>query len=230
MIRRNADAISRRSARNRAFTAISQTTAPAPSPSMKYINCDELAGIIKGDKVMGKDFVVVDVRDDDYMGGNNRGSINRPSSEFLMTVDGLVRDTKDIPLVIFHCTLSQIRGPKAARIYEETRRNALQDGDIPHEVAVLRDGFSQFQAKFKDDPSLVENWDESNALEEIPRTTPIPAPLAIPPNKLFPRGRDLTWKTSTRKLPVGGGSLEGGGGIEDALVESDDDMVGVTGT
>ena len=31
--------------------------------------------------------------------------------------------------------------------------------DIPHEVLVLRGGFSDFQAKFKDDPQLVENWD-----------------------------------------------------------------------
>lgn len=116
---------------------------------MNYINSDELAGIIKGDKIAGKDFVIVDVRDDDYMGGNIKGSLNRPSNEFLVSVDGLVRDTKDIPLVIFHCTLSQIRGPKAARIYEETRKNVLQGTDIPHEVAVLRDGFSQFQAKYR---------------------------------------------------------------------------------
>ncbi|RDB17796.1 Dual specificity phosphatase ibp1 [Hypsizygus marmoreus] len=128
---------------------------------MKYITADELAGIMKSDQVPKKDFVVVDVRDDDYLGGNVKGSLNKPSSEFLMHVDSLVKDTKDVPLVIFHCSLSQVRGPKAARIYEETRRNILQGNDIPHEVAVLREGFTQFQTKFKDDPALVENWDKA---------------------------------------------------------------------
>ncbi|KIK08020.1 hypothetical protein K443DRAFT_672903 [Laccaria amethystina LaAM-08-1] len=77
-----------------------------------------------------------------------------------MNVDGLVKQTKEVPVVIFHCALSQARGPKAARVYEETRRNILQGKDIDHEVIVLQGGFSQFQAKYKDDPTLVENWDK----------------------------------------------------------------------
>jgi Cdc25 family phosphatase len=52
----------------------------------------------------------------------------------------------------------------------------LSGKDIPHEVVILRDGFSQFQVKYKvtysvihssalftfvqDDPELVENWNE----------------------------------------------------------------------
>ena len=60
-------------------------------------------------KVPRKDFIVVDVRDDDYAGGNIKGSLNQPSSKFLMNVDGLVKQTKEVPLVIFHCALSQVR-------------------------------------------------------------------------------------------------------------------------
>lgn len=56
-----------------------------------------------------KDFLVVDVRDDDFIGGNIVGCLNKPSGEFLNTVDELVKDTKDVPLVIFHCALSQVR-------------------------------------------------------------------------------------------------------------------------
>jgi len=127
---------------------------------MKYITSEELAELMKtSGKVAGKDYVVVDVRDDDYVGGNVKDCINQPSREFLMGVDGLVKQTKDVPLVIFHCTLSQIRGPKAAKIYEETRSNVVTD-DMPHEVAVLQQGFSGFQLKYKDDPALVENWDK----------------------------------------------------------------------
>jgi len=76
-------------------------------------------------------------------------------------VDELVEKTKDVKTVVFHCAMSQIRGPKAARIYEQARNNLQARGaDIPHEVYVLRGGFTQFQAKYKDDPALVENWDK----------------------------------------------------------------------
>ncbi|KAF8879090.1 Rhodanese-like domain-containing protein [Gymnopilus junonius] len=125
--------------------------------TVRYMNHTELAGLIKSGKVPGKDFTIIDVRDDDYIGGNIKGCINYPSRDFLMSVDSLVQETKDVPLVIFHCMLSQARGPKAARIYAETRQNVLEN-DIHHEVAILRDGFSEFQLKYKDDPELVENW------------------------------------------------------------------------
>ncbi|KAG6878512.1 hypothetical protein C0993_005442 [Termitomyces sp. T159_Od127] len=161
-------------------------TFPLTPSAMKYITRDvntvpssctldeahkfqELADKMKT-SVRMKDFVVVDVRDDDYEGGNIKGAINKPSRDFLTSVDELVKDTKHIPFVIFHCALSQVRlsrdllyqnsGPKAARIYEETRGNVLYGKDIPHEVVVLRDGFTRFQEKYKDDPDLVENWDK----------------------------------------------------------------------
>jgi len=125
---------------------------------MHFIDSDQLADIIKGKGVPMKDYIVVDVRDDDYAGGNIKGCINQPSNGFLGSVDQLVKKTQDVSLVIFHCALSQMRGPKAARIYEETCQNLLVD-KCPR-VAVLRDGFSGFQAKFKDDLNLIENWDK----------------------------------------------------------------------
>ncbi|THV03077.1 Rhodanese-like protein [Dendrothele bispora CBS 962.96] len=130
--------------------------------STKYITSDELAEIIRSDKVPKKDYLVVDVRDDDYIGGNIIGAVNMPSRDFLMNVDNLVKDTKEVPIMVFHCALSQVRGPKAARIYKETRQNVLSETDStsPTQVLVLRDGFTGFQSKFKDDLKLVENWDK----------------------------------------------------------------------
>jgi rhodanese-related sulfurtransferase len=63
-----------------------------------------------------KDYIIVDVRDDDYRGGNIKGAHNSPSAQFHDNVDKLVQDTKEVPTVIFHCMLSQQRGPKAARV------------------------------------------------------------------------------------------------------------------
>jgi rhodanese-related sulfurtransferase len=58
----------------------------------------------------------VDVRDDDFRGGNIRGAQNSPSSTFHTDVDKLVQETKETPIIVFHCMLSQQRGPKAARV------------------------------------------------------------------------------------------------------------------
>lgn len=126
---------------------------------LKWISPDELAAIIKSDKVPWQDYCVVDVRDDDWHGGNIKGAYNSPSHDFLSKVDDLVERTKTVPTVIFHCALSQVRGPKAARIYAETRDILQSKGqDTTHEVYVLSGGFQDFQAKFKNDPELVENW------------------------------------------------------------------------
>lgn len=64
---------------------------------------------MKSGKVARKDFLVVDVRDDDYEGGNIKGCLNSPSRKFLLEVDGLIKETKEVPLIIFHCALSQVR-------------------------------------------------------------------------------------------------------------------------
>ncbi|KAF9525521.1 Rhodanese-like domain-containing protein [Crepidotus variabilis] len=128
--------------------------------TVRYIEGKELAELMKSGKTPHKDYVVVDVRDEDFVGGNIKGAINEPSQVFLHNVDGLVKQTREVPLVIFHCALSQVRGPKAARIYAETRENVLKGNDISHEVAILRDGFTEFQVKYKDDSELVENWDK----------------------------------------------------------------------
>ena len=69
----------------------------------------ELAALMKSDKVVGRDYCIVDVRDDDWYGGNIKGSRNSPSHGFLSKVDELVAQTKDVPTVIFHCALSQVR-------------------------------------------------------------------------------------------------------------------------
>jgi len=110
-------------------------------------------------KKANEDYIIVDVRDDDFIGGNIVGCLRSPSNVFLTDVNGLVEKTKDIPQVVFHCMLSQARGPKAARVYAETSRNLQEPGNkTTQEVLVLRGGFSEFQAKYKDDPALVEKW------------------------------------------------------------------------
>ncbi|OJT09423.1 hypothetical protein TRAPUB_14086 [Trametes pubescens] len=94
---------------------------------------------MKSGKVAGKDYCVIDVRDDDYIGGHIKGAQNAPSNQFYVQVNDLVQKTKNI--------------------YAEARDQLEGDGeDIPHQVLVLRGGFTDFQAKYRKDPELVENW------------------------------------------------------------------------
>jgi rhodanese-related sulfurtransferase len=124
----------------------------------KYISADELSAIIKSNKLPRKDYLVVDVRDADFIGGHIPNCLNSPSATFADKLDDLVKDTKDVPQVIFHCALSQLRGPKAARQYKIRRDELLGDIDTPQEVLILRGGFTEFQERFKDDTQLVEDW------------------------------------------------------------------------
>nr|XP_019013783.1 uncharacterized protein I206_01856 [Kwoniella pini CBS 10737]OCF52564.1 hypothetical protein I206_01856 [Kwoniella pini CBS 10737] len=125
----------------------------------KYITA-EVPDLIKSKPTSElKEFAVVDVRDSDFVGGNIVSAINCPSDTFHANVDELVKKLESVPKVIFHCALSQARGPKAARIYAETRSHALPSSSS-QEVFVLRDGFSGFQSKFRHDPELIEKFNK----------------------------------------------------------------------
>jgi len=56
-----------------------------------------------------KTFKIVDVRDDDYQGGNIPGAINVPSRQLSYRVDDLVDELKGTEAVVFTCALSQQR-------------------------------------------------------------------------------------------------------------------------
>ncbi|RXK40998.1 hypothetical protein M231_01628 [Tremella mesenterica] len=114
-----------------------------------YITARELATMIKASPSAAlKDYAVVDVRGDDFVGGNIVSALNYPSETFHDNVSGLVERLKTVPKVIFHCALSQARGPKAARIYAESRASLVPTAP-PQQILVLRDGFSGFQALYR---------------------------------------------------------------------------------
>ncbi|KAL7424192.1 Cdc25 phosphatase Ibp1 [Cryptotrichosporon argae] len=133
-------------------------------PAFKHISPGQLAGIIKARPAGAlAEFAVVDVRDSDFVGGNIVQALNYPSERFHDSVAGLVDRLKDVPQVVFHCALSQARGPKAARIYAETRSLVVPEAErerAAQEIFVLRGGFADFQAKYRDDPELVEKFNK----------------------------------------------------------------------
>ena len=60
---------------------------------------------------------VIDVRDSDYIGGHIVNGINAPTHTHDYRMPELVRTLKDKETVVFHCALSQQRGPSSALRY-----------------------------------------------------------------------------------------------------------------
>lgn len=60
---------------------------------------------------------VIDVRDSDYIGGHIVNGINVPTHTHDYRMPELVRTLKDKDVVVFHCALSQQRGPSSALRY-----------------------------------------------------------------------------------------------------------------
>ncbi|CAI6337093.1 unnamed protein product [Periconia digitata] len=124
---------------------------------------------------------IVDVRDSDHIGGHIKGSTWVPSSELDYRTAELVRTLKDKDTVVFHCVLSQQRGPSAAlRYIREKRRldqaskteskGEVKEGDESakeegegqekkaQKVLVLEGGFNKWQEKYGPDGRLTEAW------------------------------------------------------------------------
>jgi Cdc25 family phosphatase len=177
------------------------------------MTASSLSSILKASptssNVPRKNVAIVDVRDDDFEGGNIVGCINVPSTQLSeQRVQELVKELKDgecdtgsclclihshpssshatlplVPTVVFHCSLSQQRGPKAARIYSEARQAALASSPVPalvgktdtsgdeqqdtgaggvqggQEIYVLRDGFANFGQVYKVGSQIVGEQD-----------------------------------------------------------------------
>ncbi|KAK4998073.1 Cdc25 phosphatase Ibp1 [Elasticomyces elasticus] len=117
---------------------------------------------------------VIDVRDSDYIGGHIIGCRNVPSSTLDYRLPELVRTLVDKEIVVFHCALSQQRGPSAALRYlrEKERlgfpiaaannQNAAakprESSISPQRVYVLDGGFVKWQELFGSDKNLTEDY------------------------------------------------------------------------
>ncbi|KAG9244407.1 hypothetical protein BJ878DRAFT_72425 [Calycina marina] len=71
---------------------------------------------------------IVDVRDSDHIGGHIKHSTHVPSQTLGTRIPELVRKLQDKKIVVFHCALSQQRGPSAALRYLRERERLLGAG------------------------------------------------------------------------------------------------------
>lgn len=151
---------------------------------LSYVTREELSRtLLESDAApaLPSHMAIIDVRDSDRIGGHIRGSTWVPSNELDYRTPELVRTLKDKDVVVFHCALSQQRGPSAAlRYLREKRRldpgaktqskdEAHSEGQDTHEdkpepkkktqqVVVLSGGFNKWQEKYGADKRLTEAW------------------------------------------------------------------------
>ncbi|KAK9478703.1 Cdc25 family phosphatase-like protein Ibp1 [Lipomyces japonicus] len=116
---------------------------------------------------------VVDVRDDDHVGGHVKSSLHVPSSSFADNLPELHEKLKHHNAVVFHCALSQQRGPNAASMYlrykelvepsdtgDNLKAETLDVQQQQQQVYVLGGGFTGWQQDYGKDDRLTEAYDE----------------------------------------------------------------------
>ncbi len=117
----------------------------------------------------------------DYIGGHIKGSQHVPSQSLDSKLPGLIQQLRGKKIVIFHCLLSQQRGPGAAVRYMRQRDSifpattnaetqpdkeghpAADDGKAADKatqqiVYCLQGGFMEWQKEFADDERLTEGY------------------------------------------------------------------------
>ncbi|KAI3335270.1 Rhodanese-like protein [Ustulina deusta] len=142
--------------------------------SLERITAPKLAEMLLATTAAGaaggesKSIAVVDVRDDDHIGGHIRTSLHFPSASLDATMPTLLRKLADKDTVIFHCALSQQRGPSAALQYlREKEATAGGSGGLKstesgekkaQKVYVLDRGFVGWQEVYGLDERLTEGY------------------------------------------------------------------------
>ncbi|KAJ8604937.1 hypothetical protein MRB53_041613 [Persea americana] len=101
---------------------------------------------------------VIDVRDSDHIGGHIRTSQHHPTSTLDYRMPELVRTLKDTDTVVFHCMLSQQRGPSAALRYVRERERLLGEDARGQKVCVLEGGFQAWVGRYGRDEGVTEGY------------------------------------------------------------------------
>ncbi|PWW74349.1 hypothetical protein C7212DRAFT_212141 [Tuber magnatum] len=103
-------------------------------------------------------------QDADHIGGHIKSSRHVPSESLDYAAAELARQLKGAEKVVFHCALSQQRGPSAALKYLRERErlgDQHEEGKVKkQEVLVLEGGFVAWQAKYGNDERLTENYNK----------------------------------------------------------------------
>ncbi|KAG7027239.1 Dual specificity phosphatase Cdc25 [Cucurbita argyrosperma subsp. argyrosperma] len=89
---------------------------------------------------------IIDVRDDERSyDGHIAGSLHYASDSFSDKISKLVQEVKGKDMLVFHCALSQVRGPSCARKLANYLEEIKEDAGIKS-ICVLERGFNGWEA------------------------------------------------------------------------------------
>ncbi|RMZ80803.1 hypothetical protein DV737_g2826, partial [Chaetothyriales sp. CBS 132003] len=96
-------------------------STPITVADLVYLPSSTLASLLSDSHSAAKT-AVIDVRDSDHIGGHIKGSTWVPLPELDARIPELIRLNKNKERVVFHCMLSQQRGPMAALKYARAKQ------------------------------------------------------------------------------------------------------------
>ncbi|KAI0593620.1 Rhodanese-like protein [Biscogniauxia sp. FL1348] len=147
--------------------------------SIERITASRLAEMLLAKPTPDPNIAVVDVRDDDFIGGHIKSCLHFPTRSLDATMPTLMRKLADKHTVVFHCALSQQRGPAAALRYLRQKEatsipssssssaggggSEKENGDSKRQgqkqkVYVLDRGFVGWQEEYGLDERLTEGY------------------------------------------------------------------------
>ncbi|TQE07888.1 hypothetical protein C1H46_006537 [Malus baccata] len=89
---------------------------------------------------------IIDVRDDERScDGHIAGSLHYPSGNFYDKISNLAQDVKGKDTLVFHCALSQVRGPSCARKFANYLEEVKEETGIK-DILILERGFNVWQS------------------------------------------------------------------------------------
>ncbi|CAA7403365.1 unnamed protein product [Spirodela intermedia] len=113
--------------------------------SISYVSSSQLSSIIPHPRV-----AIVDVRDEERIyDAHIAGSYHYPSGSFAQRMPNLLQAVggqKDT--IVFHCALSQVRGPSCARMFMNYLSETKEAAGIKR-VMILERGFNGWEASGK---------------------------------------------------------------------------------
>ncbi|KAF4370985.1 hypothetical protein CsatB_016820 [Cannabis sativa] len=109
--------------------------------SISYITGSQLLSLKRRPNI-----AIIDVRDDERSyDGHIAGSLHYASDSFSDKISNLVQQVKGKDTLVFHCALSQVRGPSCARKLVNYLEDVKDDAGIKN-VMVLERGFNGWEA------------------------------------------------------------------------------------
>ncbi|PRQ43630.1 putative protein-tyrosine-phosphatase [Rosa chinensis] len=128
--------------RNKKKKKKTKESSPDMARSISYITGSQLLSLRR----RPNNIAIIDVRDDERSyDGHIAGSLHYPNDSFYDKISNLAQEVKAKDTLVFHCALSQVRGPSCARKFANYLEEMKEDTGIK-DILVLERGFNGWES------------------------------------------------------------------------------------